>query len=104
MQPLKAKNIKPKDFLNTNWGDYGNWQPQSTYYPGFLYGAALSWSVENNKNIDIAGLLDKWVFKDQAGKMGNLVMDLGNVYRLTGVEFENQTILFTFFTRHLKNL
>jgi len=91
----EGKKYEAKGFLNTNWGDYGNWQPLSTYYPGFLYGAAVSWGVQSNKKIDVAFLLDKWVFKDRSGIMGNLVMDLGNVYKLTGVEFDNQTILFT---------
>jgi hexosaminidase len=32
-------------FINTNWGDNGHWQPMSVCYLGYMYGAAVSWSV-----------------------------------------------------------
>jgi len=97
---VEGKKYGAMGFLNTNWGEYGNWHPLSTYYPGFLYGAAVNWAVENNKNIDIAFLLDRWIFQDKSGLMGEVVLDLGNVYKLTGVELSNSNI----FNRALQSI
>jgi hypothetical protein len=90
-----GKLYNANGFLNTNWGDYGNWQPISVYYPEFIYGAAVSWNVKGNSDIDIAFLLDQWVFQDRAGLIGQIILDLGNLYTLTGVKFQNQSVLFT---------
>ncbi|WP_372934992.1 beta-N-acetylhexosaminidase [Mariniphaga sediminis] len=88
----QGKKFNAMGYLNTNWGEYGNWHPLSTYYMGFLYGAAVNWAVENNKDLDVAFLLDRWVFKDQANLMGEIVMDLGNAHKLTGIELPNHSI------------
>jgi len=71
-------------FLITDWGDYGHWQPNSASYLGFAYGAAVSWSLETNGDLDLPAVLDAFVFEDQAGIMGKLVYDLGNVYLIPG--------------------
>lgn len=88
----EGKKFNAMGYLNTNWGEYGNWHPLSTYYMGFLYGAAVNWAVVNNKNLNISFLLDRWVFKDQANLMGEIVMDMGNAHRFTGVEAPNASI------------
>lgn len=69
-------------YLNTEWGDAGHWQPLSSAYLGFAYGAAMSWCVATNTNLDIAGALNQFAFHDRANVMGQLVYDLGNVYQL----------------------
>lgn len=92
---LAGKQYKAKGFLITDWGDYGHWQPQPASYPEYMYGAAIAWNVEGNRKADIAFLLDQWVFQDKAGLMGQTILDLGNLYTLTGVEFSNQSVLFT---------
>lgn len=89
----EGKKYGALGYLNTNWGEWGNWHPLSTCYLGYLYGAAVSWSVQANKNTDIPFLLDQWVFHDHAGLMGKVVMDLGNAHKLTGVEISNNSIL-----------
>ena len=38
-------------YLNTDWGDNGHWQYQSTAYLGYVYGAAVSWAVEANAGV-----------------------------------------------------
>ena len=35
----EGKKFNAMGYLNTNWGEYGNWHPLSTYYTGFLYGS-----------------------------------------------------------------
>lgn len=81
-------------FLNTNWGDYGHWQPLSVCYPGYTYGAGVSWAVEKNKEMDLPAILDRHVYRDQANVMGKLVYDLGNAYKVPGIKVRNASILF----------
>jgi hexosaminidase len=71
-------------FLNTDWGDYGHWQPNSVSDLGFAYGAAVSWAQDTNLNLDLPPLLDWFVFEDRAGVMGQLAYDLGNLYQIPG--------------------
>jgi len=81
-------------FLNTNWGDHGHWQPLSVCYPGYAYGAGLSWAIENNKDMDLPAVLNLHAYRDQANIMGKLVYDLGNAYKVSGIEVRNASILF----------
>ncbi len=80
-------------YLNTDWGDFGHWQPLPTSYLGFAYGAALSWALEANRELDIAAVLSRYVFRDESGIMGQLVFDLGNIYQKPGVLVPNGSIL-----------
>lgn len=68
-------------YLNTDWGDLGHFQPLSSAYLGFVYGAAVSWCVETNENLDLPTVMNRYVFRDAAELMGQLVYDLGNVYK-----------------------
>lgn len=81
-------------FLNTEWGDYGHMQPLSASYLGFAYGAALSWAVDSNLEINLPGALDLFAFEDSAGVMGKLAYDLGCAYRLAGVPLHNSAVMF----------
>ncbi|MBZ0303360.1 MAG: family 20 glycosylhydrolase [Anaerolineae bacterium] len=71
-------------FLITDWGDRGHCQQNSMSYLGFAYGAAVSWAQDANLNLDLPHLLDLFVFEDEAGIMGKLVYDLGNMYQIPG--------------------
>jgi hexosaminidase len=71
-------------YLNTDWGDNGHWQPLSSSYLGFAYGAAVSWCYETNSDLDMPRALDLFAFEDQAGIMGKIAYDLGNVYLAFG--------------------
>jgi hypothetical protein len=79
--------------LNTAWGDLGHWQQHPADYPGFAYGAATSWGVENNLDLDLAAALDAHAFFDTAGVMGKLALALGDTYRQTGVIVGNSSLL-----------
>ena len=81
-------------YLNTDWGDDGHWQPLPVSYLGFAYGAAVAWGYQANREVDIAAALDAFVFHDDAGKMGRLAYDLGNVYQEIGVISGNASALF----------
>ena len=81
-------------FLNTNWGDHGHWQSLPVCYPGFAYGAAVSWAYERNRGICLPEALDKHAYYDRAGVMGKLVCDLGSAYKKPGVLVGNSSVLF----------
>ncbi len=77
-------------FLITDWGDGGHWQPLCVSYAGFLYGAALSWHVDGNRGLPLAAALDAHL----AEGLGQLLLGLGDVYRLCGALRGNGTELF----------
>jgi len=72
-------------YLNTDWGDGGHWQQTPISYLGYAYGAALSWAVEPNRELNLPRVLSLHAFGDQADIMGQLAYDLGNVYLETGI-------------------
>ena len=79
--------------LITDWGDFGHWQPLPVSYLGLAYGAAVAWGLAANEGIDVARALDAHVFGDRAGVLGGVARDLGDVYRATGVEVKNASVL-----------
>ncbi|MBI5930593.1 MAG: family 20 glycosylhydrolase [Chloroflexi bacterium] len=80
-------------YLNTEWGDNGHWQPLAPTYLGFAFGAAMSWCVTANTDLDIPTALDLYAFQDKAGVMGRLAYDLGNVYQLIDPHRHNGNLL-----------
>lgn len=80
-------------YLITDWGDNGHWQPLPISYLGFAYGAALAWSENHNRDLDIQGALSRFAFEDASGIMGQMAYELGNVYTLFGGGQPNGTLL-----------
>lgn len=83
---INGRKYGAMGYLNTDWGDYGHWQPLPVSYLGFAYGAALSWAVDANMNLNIPAVLDQFAFEDPAHGMGQLAYDLGNVFRTLGAQ------------------
>ena len=81
-------------YLITDWGDYGHRQYLPASYPGFLYGAAVSWCAETNAGLDVPGELSRRVFGDPSGAAGGLWCAAGAIHELSGVSLKNRTILF----------
>ncbi|MDI4647466.1 family 20 glycosylhydrolase [Cohnella hashimotonis] len=77
---LRGKQFGAIGFLNTDWGSPHHWHHLPISYPGFVYGAALSWSVDRNIDADIAAYLDRFVFLDRNNRLGQFALDLGNYY------------------------
>ena len=75
-------------YLNTDWGDYGHLQYLPISYLGFAAGAAFSWCLESNRNIDMVAALNG------EGLPGRAAFDLGNVYRVCGKVQANGSALF----------
>ena len=78
-------------FLITDWGDGGHWQPLSVSYPGFAYGAGVSWCLGRNRDMDVGAAVDAHL---AAGGLGAALLGLGDVYRLCGALRGNGTELF----------
>jgi hypothetical protein len=49
--------------------------------------------------MDVPAVLDRHVFRDRAALTGRLVCDLGDAYKVPGVEVRNASILFHILTR-----
>jgi hexosaminidase len=81
-------------YLITDWGDNGHWQTLPVSYLGLAAGAAYSWCFHANHNWDLTQALDLYAFHDNGAAMGKLAYDLGNIYRLMGIEPANASALF----------
>lgn len=73
-----------------DWGDWGHWQPLGLSFPGFVYAAGASWNSEATRDINLAVACDAHITEGY----GQLLLDLGDVYRLAGVTRGNSTELF----------
>jgi hexosaminidase len=81
-------------YLNTDWGDYGYLQYLPVSYLGIAAGAAFSWCLDSNKDINLPRALDLHVFHDSANVLGKLFFDLGNIYKLTKTMMGNSSRFF----------
>jgi hexosaminidase len=84
-------------FLNTDWGDMGHLQYLPVSEPGFAYGAATSWCLDTNRNIDLAAAIDAHCFGDPSGELGVALLDLGDAYLGVVPKIWNMSVL----TMHL---
>ncbi len=83
-------------YLITDWGDFGHLQPLPISWPGLLAGAGFAW---NEASADPAAapwaeLLDLHAFDAPGAGLGQALLDLGEVYRLTGPPPKNGSALF----------
>lgn len=57
--------------------------------PGIAYGAAVSWCLQANRDLDVAAALDAHAFADDSGVLGRVVLDLGDVYTVLTPQIPN---------------
>lgn len=77
-------------FLNTDWGDGGHHQVLPISYVGFTAGAAYSWNLTANRNVDLAAAISINFFEDPTGVLGQFCLDLGRTLnRITGLRRGN---------------
>lgn len=76
-------------FLVTDWGDNGHLQPPVVSVPPIVYGGAVSWCATTNRDLDLASILDRFVFGDDAGVLGGVLDRVGRVWRQTGQQAMN---------------
>ncbi len=77
---IYGKKYGAKGYLNTNWGDYGHWQPLSVCYPGMAVGAAYAWNADSKPVNNLNTILDTYVFKDSTGYLSKGLLMLGDAY------------------------
>ena len=80
-------------FLNTDWGDNGHLQQPVISEPALAYGAAVSWCLEANADIDLGAALSTHVFEDPTGRLAGALLDLGDAHRLVTPQFPNMSTL-----------
>ncbi|MDQ1509635.1 MAG: hexosaminidase [Actinomycetota bacterium] len=80
-------------FLNTDWGDRGHLQQQPISEPGLAYGAAVSWCLETNAEIDLAAALSTHAFDDPTGELAAALLTLGDAHRAVTPQIPNHSIL-----------
>lgn len=91
-------------FLNTDWGDNGHWQVLPVSFLGYAVGAAFSWALQANHDMDVAAIVSTHAFRDPTGSMGRVAYDLGNVYKTLGVLTPNSSPLFWVMQQHFSEL
>ena len=80
-------------YLNTDWGDLGHLQQWVISEPGLAYGAAVSWCLEANGDLDLSAALSAHVFDDPTGNLAEAVLALGDAHRLVTPQFPNMSTL-----------
>jgi hypothetical protein len=82
-------------YLITDWGDNGHLQPLSVSFAPLVYGGALAWGLARNRELDVASVLDRLVFRDSNAVLGSLLLEIGDAYQNTGRVAFNASPLFT---------
>jgi hypothetical protein len=81
-------------YLNTDWGDNGHLQYLPISYLPFAAGAAFSWCLDRNQNLDLVAAVNQYAFDDPTGALGRAAYDLGNVYQACKKPNNNGSALF----------
>ncbi|MET8456509.1 glycoside hydrolase family 20 zincin-like fold domain-containing protein [Streptomyces parvulus] len=76
-------------YLLTSWGDHGMWDAPSVAFGPAVFGGAVGWCLEANRDLDLAAVLDEHVLLDAAGVTGDVLVRLGGLYRTLGAPLLN---------------
>ncbi len=71
-------------YLITDWGDNGHLQPPSVSFGPLVFGGAVSWALDANRDLDLGPVLDRYVFDDASGNVSGALDVLGRLWRRTG--------------------
>ncbi len=77
--------------LITDWGDMGHWQPPVVSLPALAFGAAASWCLASQAELDLARALDVLLLRDPARVIGSVLGRLGELYAETGLVAMNSS-------------
>jgi hexosaminidase len=80
-------------YLNTDWGDNGHLQQPVVSEPGLAYGAAVSWCLATNADLDLLAALSAHVFVDPTGALAEAVVALGDLHLAVTPQFPNMSAL-----------
>ena len=83
-------------FLITDWGDGGHHQTLPVSYAGFAAGAAYSWCLKSNRDVDLAVAINRTFFGYPSSGLGELWLDLGRtIDQVPGTAAINRTMINT---------
>jgi len=71
-------------YLITDWGDDGHHQPPSVSFGPIVYGGAVAWGLDANRDLDLEAALDRHVFSDPTGRVSGALDVLGRQWARTG--------------------
>jgi hexosaminidase len=80
-------------FLDTDWGDRGHLQQWPVSDPGFAYGAAVSWCLDANRDLDIGAALSAHAYSDDTGGIADALLGIGDAYGEITPQIPNHSIL-----------
>ncbi len=80
-------------YLVTDWGDNGHHQPPSVSFGPLVYGGAVAWGVDANRDLDLGAVLDRHVFGDATGHLSSALDRLGRQWARTGQRAVNSSPL-----------
>jgi hexosaminidase len=80
-------------FLNTDWGDLGHLQYLPISDPGLAFGAAVSWCLESNRELDLGAALSAHAYDDPTGELAAGLLALGDVHRAITPQVPNISAL-----------
>ncbi|MQY10449.1 hypothetical protein SRB5_05570 [Streptomyces sp. RB5] len=80
-------------YLITDWGDNGHLQPPSVSFPPLVYGAAVGWATDANRDLELGPVLNRYVFDDASGRLSAALDTLGHAWRRTGRQAFNASPL-----------
>ncbi len=79
--------------LITDWGDMGHLQPPVVSVPALAWGAAASWCLASQSELDLTRALDLLLLRDPEHAIGSALVRLGELYAETGLEAMNSSPL-----------
>ncbi|WP_430812920.1 MULTISPECIES: beta-N-acetylhexosaminidase [unclassified Carboxylicivirga] len=77
-----GKKHGAEGYLITDWGDFGHWQSFLISYPGIMYGAGLSWALDQNQELPTDRLMSNSMMAKPNPELSKLIVELGEVYKL----------------------
>lgn len=80
-------------YLITDWGDNGHHHPPSISFGPLVYGGAVAWGLDANRDLDLGAVLDHHVFDDPAGTISTVLDSLGRQWARTGQRAVNASPL-----------
>ncbi|MBM4335127.1 MAG: glycoside hydrolase [Deltaproteobacteria bacterium] len=81
--------------LITDWGDRGHLQPPVVSLPALAWGAAASWCLASQSDLDLARALDLLLLRDRERAIGAALVRLGELGSETGLDTLNTSPLAT---------
>jgi len=82
-------------YLVTDWGDNGHWQQLPISYPGLAAAVEQAWNTDSELTTsNLANALNRVVFVDKSETIGQLLLEMGDLYQAWGLNLPNSSPLF----------